>query len=268
MRKVTAALLALAVVGGLVLVAFPADAATRYVVTLASSAARADVGQSVTLAGKVSPNAKGQRVKVQRWSGAAWATIARPRLNRHSRYRSTVTVSSPGDNLYRVVKPRSDGHRKGISPVVTVVGWRWRNLSSMPIWNPPGLPSQYFTVLPSGMLGPGTYSPFIKMGTTTPVTARVTYRLDGKCIRFDGHVGVVAGSAASGMVNPFLRYYKVGATTWFMSDEFSVWRDLPDPVHVVRTSDLMSQLGAVELETDLLAYSYVGWGSAKVYCRS
>jgi len=268
MRKVTAALLALAVTGTLVLVAFPADAATRYVVTLATSAARADVGQSVTLAGRVAPNAKGQRVKVQRWSGAAWTTIARPRLNRHSRYRSTVTVSSPGDNLYRVVKPRSDGHKKGISPVATVVGWRWRNLSSMPVWNPPGLPSQYFTVLPSGMLGPGTYSPFIKLGTTSPQTARFTYRLDGKCTRFDGHLGVVAGSADGSQLIPTMRYYKVGATTDFANESFVIQRDLPDPVHVIRTSAFMSQLGAIQFEAGLNALTYVAWASARVYCRS
>jgi len=268
MRKVTAALLALAVAGGLVLVAFPADAATRYAVTLASSATRADVGQRVTLTGKVTPSAKGQRVKVQWSSGTGWTTIARPRLNRHSHYRVNVTVSSPGDNHYRVVKPKSPGRKKGVSPSVTVVGWRWRNLSSMPVWNPPGFPSQFFTVLPSGMLGPVTYSPFIKLGTSSPQTARFTYRLDGKCERFDGHLGVVAGSADGSQLIPILRYYKVGATTSFANESFVIQRDLPDPVHVIRTSAFMSQLGAIQFEANLNALTYVAWGSAKVYCRS
>jgi hypothetical protein len=268
MRKITAVLLAPTVVGVLVLVALPADAATRYVVTISSSAARADVGQSVTLTGKVTPKAKGQRVKVQRLSSTGWTTVARPRLNRHSRYRATVTVSGPGDNRYRVVKPRSDGHKKGISPVVTIVGWRWRNLSSMPIWNPPADPSQFFSVLPSGMLGPASYAPFIKLGSTSPVIAQVTYRLDGKCERFDGHVGVLAGSASGSQENPYLRYFTKTGTTPYNQDEFSVYRDLPDPVHVVRTSAVMSQVGALQLEATLEALTYVAWGSAKVYCRS
>jgi hypothetical protein len=117
------------------------------------------------------------------------------------------------------------------------------------------------------MLGPGTYSPFIKLGTTSPVTARFTYRLDGKCTQFDGHLGVVAGSAGNQVI-PILRYYKVGATTYFANESFVIQRDLPDPVHVIRTSSFMSQLGAIQFEADLTAFTYVAWGSARVYCRS
>ena len=119
MRKPIPALVALAVLGPLLLLAAPADAASRYSVSVAVGADRADVGQGVVLSGKVGPKAKGERVKVQRLVGTAWTTVARVKLNRHSRYTATVTVAAPGDNLFRVLKPRSDGHKAGASPTVT-----------------------------------------------------------------------------------------------------------------------------------------------------
>ncbi|KRB78176.1 hypothetical protein ASE01_08460 [Nocardioides sp. Root190] len=106
----------------------PAAAGAPYVVTLTSSNSTITYGAKVTLRGKVSPAADGQRVKVQRRiESGAWATIATPRLSTSSTY-SLVTTPSKGRTSYRVIKSASNGHAADASPTVLVKAWRWRTL--------------------------------------------------------------------------------------------------------------------------------------------
>lgn len=106
----------------------PATAGAPYVATVAASATSVTYGTKVTLRGKVSPAADGQRVVVQRSiEGGTWTTIARPRLNSSSRYGIAVTPAK-GRTAFRVVKARSNGHAADKSPAVTVKAWRWRSL--------------------------------------------------------------------------------------------------------------------------------------------
>ena len=269
MRSLVSVLTALLVSATLVLVGSPADAATRYTVTAYASTTKVDVGQSFTLTGKVTPRARGQKVLVQRLSGSTWSTVKKATLNRRSKYAATIKVTAPGENRYRVVKPRSNGHPKGISPTVTVVGWRWRSLTSLPVWNPPGAPSTSFVVLSSGMMGPVSYSPFIKLGSPSTTVARVTYLLEGKCTRFDGHVAVTPDSASGNRQDAYLVYYNRTAGGPFIMSQIPVFRDIPDPLHIVRTATVMSQVGALTLQAQTDATStYIGWGAVKVYCRS
>jgi hypothetical protein len=268
MRTSISVLATLAVSATLLSVAAPADAATRYVVTVVAHADNLDVGHSFTLAGKVTPRARGQQVKIQRLGSGRWQTLEKVRLNRHSRYHATVTVTAPGDNLYRVVKPRSNGHRKGVSPTVTVVGWRWRPLTSLPI---SGL---YFHAaqLDSGQLGPApyssTYRPFVKLGDSAATNGLIDYRLDGNCVAFDATVGVTPDSSAT----PFTQedaYLSVVPAGGSLTDIAHQWVYVgQDPAHLVRTGSAISTAVVIELRAGVGSGSYIGWGDPRVYCRS
>lgn len=263
MRKLISVLVAF-VVATLVLVGAPAGAASRYSVTVAVSAASADVGQGITLSGKVKPAAGGERVKVQRLTGATWTTVARARLNRHSRYRATVPVGAPGDNLYRVLKPRSDGHKAGVSPVVTVVGWRWRPISGLPMQGE----AAKTVVQASGILGGQSYSPFIRQDDPSAYTAQVIYVLGGMCTRLDLHVGGTAESADSSTSYAYLdaTYVPEGAGPGNLFNG-PVSKN-SDPVHIVRGSDLVPKIATITLFASHALGDGVGWGAAMVYCRS
>jgi hypothetical protein len=263
MRKPISGLLALAVVAALVLVTSPADAASRYVVTVSASTDKADVGQTFTLSGKVTPRARGEKVQVQRFTGGLWTTVAKARLNRHSRYTATVAVAAPGDNLYRVVKPRSDGHRKGISPTVAVVGWRWRPVNELRVVGD----TSYTTVLPSGILGGQPYSPYIKQSGPS-LTAQIVYALDGQCTRLDLHVGGTPDSPNTDPSYAYLDATYVPPSTGPANLFNGPVSKNSDPVHIVRGPDVVSSIATITLFASIGAINGVAWGAAKAYCRS
>jgi hypothetical protein len=268
MRTFASVLTALIVTTAVVLVTSPADAAARYVVTATANADNLDVGHSFTVTGKVTPRARGQRVKVQRLVGGHWTTIARPRLNRHSHYRATVVVAAPGNNRYRVVKPRSNGHRRGVSPTITVVGWRWRPLTAMPV---SGL-SFHAAQLASGQLGPAPYStiyrPFVKLGDPASSSGSISYRLDGNCVAFDATVGVTPDSSAGPLLqeNAYVFVVPAGGSSTQIAKQWLYMGQ--DPGRIVRTGSVISTASVIELSTDVGGGSYVGWGDPEVYCRS
>lgn len=104
------------------LTAGTAVAAPRYRASLTLSDASPQIGQTVTMSGKVTPKAPGKRVLVQgRVGNGNWATLTRLTLNRSSRYRLTFRVSRAGAIALRVVKPRSRGIPRGISAVRNLV---------------------------------------------------------------------------------------------------------------------------------------------------
>jgi hypothetical protein len=265
MRRFVAASTTLIVGATLLLVAGPADAGSRYTVTASASTAKVDVGQSFTLRGKVTPKASGQKVKVQRLAGSTWTTIARATLNRRSKYAATVTVTAPGDNRYRVVKPKSAGHKKGVSPTVTVVGWHWRALTSFPV----RLESNY-TFAASGYLGPVLYQPFARLGSPSAGSGYVAFEIAGKCAAFDGHAGVTTDSVGDVDVAHEVRL--IGSTASDPNNydnlaENRVYRG-EDPVHFVRGAADITPLERLGFDANTGAGLYVGWGGSQVYCRS
>jgi hypothetical protein len=266
MRKPIPALVALAVLGPLLLLAAPADAASRYSVSVAVGADRADVGQGVVLSGKVGPKAKGERVKVQRLVGTAWTTVARVKLNRHSRYTATVTVAAPGDNLFRVLKPRSDGHKAGASPTVTVVGWRWRSLSTLPNdlapFNATWVASVTFRDL--------SFAPALKLGSATASGGgNATFVLGGLCSAFTSHVGMTDDSAGFGPVSfEMAADFLGGAVGYSLMSDQSVFKG-DDSVDVYRGPAVMTTIDKLYLGAGTSQPAdYVAWGDPKVYCRS
>jgi len=96
-------------------------------VSISASAAKADVGQSVRVSGKVT-GARAGRTKVlvqHRVGSGAWRTVARPRTTKGGRYTASVRVTTAGAQSLRVVAPRSKTRAAGTSAVRRLTGWRW-----------------------------------------------------------------------------------------------------------------------------------------------
>ncbi len=268
MRKLLSSMLALSATLFTLVAAAPADAASRYRVTAHASAGNLDVGKSFTLKGKVRPKAPGQKVKIQRWTGSHWAKVAKTRLNQHSRYTTTIELTAPGDNRYRVVKPTSSGHKKGVSPAVTVVGWRWRSLLSLPHDTrtsfPPTRDASNVTSVTFGGL---TFSPAVKLGSPSATTSYVTYRLDGLCTELDSHVGKTEDSATTTGDTVQLYVNPVGGNNDYLLNSQQVVVE-GDPVHLYRGPDVIASADGVSLQNLAGAGNYLAWADPRVYCRS
>ncbi len=122
--------LAVATTAALVVTLAPAaaDAAQpAYKVSVSLSKTNADIGQTVTVSGKViGPKAARKKLLVQRKVGAGgWKTVKKVATTRQSRYTTAVTVSSAGAQQYRVVAPKSNVRRAGTSSAKALTGWRW-----------------------------------------------------------------------------------------------------------------------------------------------
>lgn len=130
MRRFLIPLVGIAVVLTSLSIAGRAEAAATYSVTLSVSATTINHGSYVTLSGKVSPAAGGQKVLIQRRVGSAatWTTFTTRQLTSTSAYSLRVRPG-PGPVRYRVVKPRGNGRTAGVSPVRTVAVMRWRWLT-------------------------------------------------------------------------------------------------------------------------------------------
>jgi hypothetical protein len=258
----------LALVAATLALASPATAGSRYTVTAIAGATSVDVGQAFTLRGRVTPRASGQRVLIQRLSGSTWVTVKRTRINRFGRYRTSVTVNHPGDNRYRVLKRRSLGHPRGVSPSVTVVGWRWRPLTSLPT---EGMTSNA-TLLASGNLGPtafpATYQPLLRLGSAAGVDGAITYVLANNCTKFDSDVGVTTDSASGAAQLARIGVLPQGGGMGVLIADQAVTRN-QDPAHIVRTGAVIADAWTLELIGDVnAANTFVGWGDPQVYCKS
>jgi hypothetical protein len=255
---------ALALASGAVGLASPAAAESRYTVTASVSATNVDVGQTFTVKGHVSPTARKEWAIVQRKVGTGWTKVTRDAINRYGNYRATVTVTEPGDNVYRVLKRHSHGHLRGVSAEVTVTGWRWRALNTMPTSGA----INNVAYLASGTLGttdyPITYSPLIKMGGPG---GSATYVLAQKCTKFEGDVGVTPDSAADTFQTADLGTQAAEGASAVQFVGQSVRRN-QDPAHVARSGAVISQAWGLNLFAEATAGTYIGWGNAKVYCKS
>jgi hypothetical protein len=239
-----------------------ATAADSYTVTASVSATSVDVGQGFTVRGHVSPVARKEWAVIQRHVGSSWTKVARDRINRYGNYRATVPVTEPGDAEYRVLKRHSQGHLRGVSATFTVSGWRWRALNSLPT---SGAISNV-SYLASGDLGtsgyPVTYSPLIKMGTG----GSVSYVLGQKCTKFEGDVGVTPDSTIDTFQTAIVgTFAEGGSPTQILGQDV---RRNQDPAHVVRSGTAISQAWGLNLTADSDAGASIGWGGARVYCKS
>jgi len=178
----------LSVVAAVGLVAWlaPAGAAqaapATYRVSISVSAAKADVGQSVTVTGRVSgPRAARKLVLVQQRVGTgAWRTVTKVRTTSSARYSTRVKVTTAGAQALRVVAPRSTVRRAGTSAARSLTGWRWVDASRAGV---------------SSNLRTGT----VTIHGTRYSGLTVAPRGSGKLlVRFDGRCDAVSYSAGVG----------------------------------------------------------------------
>lgn len=106
-----------------------------YTVTAEVNTQDVTLGEDVvTVRGKVTPRAAGKKIVLeQRRAGSrTWAVSSRSTIKRNGTYLLTDVPSAVGTRQYRVVKRRSDGVRKGTSPVVEVRVYAWQKLAQRP----------------------------------------------------------------------------------------------------------------------------------------
>ena len=119
MRRLLSVLL---VLGGLVLVAPPAQAAVS--VTVSASRTTLPTGSSVTLSGRAVDAKPGSVVKLQRHTATGWTTVASKKVWSTRSY-SFTTTPPKGYQSYRVLKPRQLGQASAVSRTVKLtVQWR------------------------------------------------------------------------------------------------------------------------------------------------
>ena len=185
MKRLTTLITAAAVVLGPMAVAATAQAApddarkpAAYTVTAKVNIQEMDLGEGVVkVRGKVTPRAAGKRVFLeQRGAGVRkWTVTGRATIKRNGTYLFTDEPSAFGTHQYRVVKLRSNGVRKGTSPVVAVRVYEWQKLAQRPRGA-----FENIAVSSTAVVGGQTYlysfQPF-----TRGATSYVEYPLKGLC---------------------------------------------------------------------------------------
>lgn len=150
----------------------------------------------VTVRGKVRPRAPGRKVVLQQRRQGARTWVARDRavLPRNGTFQFTDEPTAIGTYEYRVVKRRSDGVRKGVSPIVEASVYSWQKLAQRPrgAWENIAVSS---TVLISGQPYAYSLQPFVR-----GAASYVEYPLKGLCTELRAtyamHDSAAAGSSS------------------------------------------------------------------------
>ena len=103
-----------------------------YTVTAKANKQVVTVGEDVVkVRGKVTPRAAGDKVVLQqRLDGRKkWSVSGEVKIKRNGTFVATDKPSVPGTRQYRVVKPASDGVKKGTSAIVDVQVYAWQKLA-------------------------------------------------------------------------------------------------------------------------------------------
>jgi hypothetical protein len=109
--------------------ATPAHRATPFEVTAKASTTELVRGKKVTIHGKVSPKAKGEKdVLEQKIGKTAWKRTGSATLNKRGHYEVSDKPSSMNPRKYRVVKAASAKHKKGVSKSVAVTVFKWHDV--------------------------------------------------------------------------------------------------------------------------------------------
>lgn len=149
-----------------------------YTVTATANTQDVTLGEGVVkIRGKVTPRAAGKKIVLeQRLRGTmTWTVSSSSTIKRNGTYLLTDVPSAVGTRQYRVVKRRSDGVKKGTSPVVEVRVYTWQKLAQRPRGA-----NENIAVSSTALIGgqPYAYSfqPF-----TRGAPSYVEYPLGGRC---------------------------------------------------------------------------------------
>jgi hypothetical protein len=179
------ALALLGLVLGSVVLAAPAEAAT-YSVTLTASHTNRDVGQTLTLTGKVAGSkAAGKKLTVQRRvADGPWSTIGTVRATSKKTFTVKHKVSRTGAQSFRVVAPKSGSTKTGTSPARSITGWTWLYLTDQPHFTTGGS-----FVGTKAVVGDTTYARSVEL-TSGSGTRAISWSLDGRCNASDVDVAL------------------------------------------------------------------------------
>jgi uncharacterized protein (DUF58 family) len=98
----------------------PAQAGTRYRVTVSPQTASVHAGRRLTLQGVVRVGAPGRKVFLEAYAPGGWRVVTSRALTSTSSYAFHPLFGGSGVVVLRVVKPAGAGHDRGVSPTVLV----------------------------------------------------------------------------------------------------------------------------------------------------
>lgn len=131
----------------------------------------------VKIRGSVSPRAAGDKVVLQqRLDGRKkWSVSGEVKIKRNGTFVATDKPSVPGTRQYRVVKPASDGVKKGTSAIVDVQVYAWQKLAQRPRGA-----NENIAVSSTALIGTRVY-PYSFQPFTRGAPSYVEYPLKGRC---------------------------------------------------------------------------------------
>ncbi|MCU1677436.1 MAG: hypothetical protein JWM93_2194 [Frankiales bacterium] len=236
--------------------------ATSYSVSISASRTTIELGQTFQLTGKVSPNAKKKKVKIQRqYLGGSWKTIKTIKLSSKSTYTYTVKPTTGGPTLYRVQKPKSGKRSAKTSQPRLVDVYRWRALQEFPR-------EAVYTV---------TYGPRSIGGTTFPASAALdgqesTWTFGGsRCTVFRSSIGVDDTSTPGVTSSPnFMWNHNIGGQQMFQlsprNDGLATGqnpRSFVEPIPADKTTLYVNSVFGGAAGTRILTL-----GTPQLYCNS
>jgi hypothetical protein len=191
MRKIL--VLASTITAGLLPGAFlaQATAAGSYTVTANVSATSINFGQEVTMSGKVSPNAAGLTIRIQRSHDdqdyTGFETVHTATIKSDGTFSKTFKPSI-GTYTWRAYKMYGAGRTGGASTPIAIHAYTWYQLAN----------ASWVHVLSDSTGGPGRYGPITVAGapfksyweSSTDATGSTRWYLERSCRRFIGTVGL------------------------------------------------------------------------------
>lgn len=160
--------------------------ADPYEVTLKSSTSELVSGKTVTLKGKVEPGAKGAEVVLQQKGGGnPWKQVDSTTLNKRGKFEFTDTPQTMTAREYRVIKPASGKHAKGVSDPVTVTIYQWHELAQLQARS-----SEFVSQTTVSMAGDDYTHSYVGLFSEERNTAAVDWNINGDCLKLKATYGM------------------------------------------------------------------------------
>jgi hypothetical protein len=241
----------------------PAQAAGRtpWHVTIHTERPVVTLGQKVRLTGKVSRAAAGTLVRLydRPSSAESWHYLHNALVRRDGTYRTSDIPSKNTQRQYRVVMPKTQKHREGVSAVVTVDVYGWVPLTSYPSAN-----QSYLDVVPSvsinGVSFPSSLAAVMSHDPDTPATQSIEFNVNHQCTRFQGTFGMSDASASGSQASVSA---EADGASWFIQT-FNVGESQPN-TFTFTTAPLKLRFQTASLVAGLDGLGAVG--TPEVYCE-
>jgi hypothetical protein len=246
---------------GGVLLAVPSDAHSArptWHVTIKTGKSQVSVGKKIHFKGKVAKSAAGKLVVLQekiaprnRWKDQRNALV---HADGHYATYDVPTVNRV--RKYRVVMPATKHHKRGVSPAVRVVVYKWQDLTSLPEVNADHL-YEDSSIKMNGKSFPASLEAYMWDGS--PTTQSVEYNLDHQCRKFRGYFGISDDSEAGGQASVTA---SADGTSWY-SHTFALGEYAHDAV-TWKTAPLKVRFDTASLNAGVNGLGAIG--TPEVYC--